>query len=299
MLQLDNILVFVKVAQFESISKAARSLGIPTSTVSRRLTVLESALGVSLLHRTTRRITLTPQGRDYFERCVAPLSNLEEAQQALTQSQKQPEGTLKLSVPMILNQGSFLDFLSRFSKDHTGVRLDLYVTNAYVNLVAESIDVAVRFGQPGDSNIVASRIGRSVRYVVAAPEYLKGRKIPAEPDDLKGHDCVIFNGKNNETDWDLICGRKKLRVHVSGSVSTRDCTTVSAFVIRGHGVGLLETSHCEQPLARGELVRLLPRWASTPVPVFAVYPSRKFLPPRVSAFLKALADWRTPLWERE
>ena len=146
MQHLDNFLVFMKVAEFESISKAARALDMPISTVSRRLSVLESDLGVSLVRRTTRKVILTSQGRDYFNQCIEPLTTLQEAEQVLTQTQKKPEGTLAISVPMILSQDPFMDFLSRFSKEHLGIRVDLYITNTYVNLVAENIDVAIRFG---------------------------------------------------------------------------------------------------------------------------------------------------------
>jgi len=296
---LDNILAFAKVAEFESVSKAARSLGVPISTVSRRLSVLESELGVALVRRTTRHITLTPQGMEYYTRCLEPLATLQEAERALRQVQRRPEGTLKISIPMILSQPSFMDFLSRFSKAHSAIRIDLYITNLYLNLVADNIDVAIRFGELRDSSVVASKLGSSIRYVVATPEYLKGRKLPAEPAELTSHDCVMFNGKNNEAEWDLISGRRKVRVRVAGPISSRDCQSVSAFVFRGHGVGLIESSYCEQPLARGELVRVLPRWASARIPVFAVYPSRRFLPSRVSAFVDALGKWKSPLWVRD
>src|SRR5580658_3469310 len=220
MQHLDNILVFSKVAEFESISKAARSLDMPISTVSRRLRALESDLGVTLVRRTTRRVILTSQGRDYFNQCIEPLTKLEHAEHVLTQTQRKLEGTLAISVPMILSQGPFMDFLSRFSKEHSGIRIDLYITNAYLNLVAENIDVAVRFGQLQDSSVVAVKIGKSVRYVVATEEYLKGRKLPTEPEELKSFDCVMFNARNHETDWDLVSGRKRVRVHVSGPVSS-------------------------------------------------------------------------------
>jgi DNA-binding transcriptional LysR family regulator len=200
---------------------------------------------------------------------------------------------------MILSQPSFMDFLSRFSKAHSAIRIDLYITNLYLNLVADNIDVAIRFGELRDSSVVASKLGSSIRYFVATPEYLKGRKLPAEPAELTSHDCVMFNGKNNEAEWDLISGRRKVRVRVAGPISSRDCQSVSAFVLRGHGVGLIESSYCEQPLARGELVRVLPRWASARSPVFAVYPSRRFLPSRVSAFVDALGKWKSPLWVRD
>ena len=298
MQHLDNILVFIKVAEFESISKAARALDMPISTVSRKLSVLESGLGVSLVRRTTRRVILTSQGRDYFDQCIEPLARLQEAEQVLTQTQEKDEGTLAISVPMILSQSPFMDFLSRFSNEHARIRLDLYITNTYLNLVAENMDVAIRFGHLKDSSVVAAKLGKSVRYLVATPAYLKGRRLPTEPEELKAYDCVMFNAKNYETDWNLTCGRKRSRVRVTGLVTCRDCHSTAEFVLRGHGVGLLETAYCEPALARGELVRLLPRWTSAETPVFAVYPSRKFLPLRVTAFLKAIGAWRNSLWVR-
>jgi DNA-binding transcriptional LysR family regulator len=298
MQRLNNIVVFVRVAEFESISKAARALDMPISTVSRKLSSLESELGVSLVRRTTRKVILTDQGREYFNQCVEPLRKLQEAEQVLARTQREPEGTLAISVPMILSQSPFMDFLSRFSKEHSGIRLDLYITNAYLNLVAENIDVAIRFGQLEDSSVVAAKLGRSMRYVIASQDYLKGRRLPTEPEELKEHECVLFNARNYGADWDLASGRKRLRVHVTGTVSSRDCRSVAAFVLRGHGIGLLETCYCDQALASGDLVRLLPRWTSTEIPVFAVYPTRKFLPPRVTAFIKALVAWKNPLWAR-
>jgi DNA-binding transcriptional LysR family regulator len=299
MANLDDVQIFVKVAQFESISRAARSLGMPNSTVSRRLSVLESKLGVSLLRRTTRRVTLTGQGREYFNQCKDPLTLLEEAERILTLGQKTPEGMLRMSVPVILGQGPFLKFLSAFLKTQPRIRVDLFITNLFLDLVSENIDVAIRFGELEDSSVVASRIGMSVRYVVAAPEYLKGRKPPVEPADLKLHDCVMLNARNNETDWDLINGRKKARVHVSGPISSRDFNSVSTFVYGGHGIGLLPSTYCDEAVASGALIRLLPKWSSPRIPVFAVYSNRKFLPLRLKVFLEALAAWKSPPWLRE
>jgi DNA-binding transcriptional LysR family regulator len=299
MADLDNILIFVRVAQFESITRAARSLRMPISTVSRRLSVLESELGVMLVKRTTRRVTLTAQGRDYFSQCQEPLNLLQEAERVLTQTQKKPEGLLRITVPVILGQEPFLNFISAFLKDHARIRVDLFITNLFIDLIAENVDVAIRFGELPDSSVVGRRLGKSVRYVVAAPEYLKNRTPPAEPADLKLHDCVMLNAKNNESDWDLISGRRKVRIHVSGPVSSRDFNSVSTFVHRGHGIGLLPSTYCDEAVANGTLIRLLPKWASSQIPVFAVYPSRKFLPLRLSVFLEALAGWKSPLWIKD
>ena len=299
MANLDDVLIFVKVAQFESISRAARSLGMPISTVSRRLSVLESKLGVSLLRRTTRRVTLTAQGREYFNQCREPLTLLDEAERVLTLGQKAPAGVLRISVPVILGHEPFLDFLSGFLKAQPRIRIDLFITNLFLDLIAENIDVAIRFGELQDSSVVATRMGRSIRYVVATGEYLKGRKLPVEPADLRLHDCVMLNARNNETDWDLVSGRKKARIRVSGPVSSRDFNSVSTFVYRGHGIGLLPSTYCHEALASGAVVRLLPKWTSPQIPVFVVYSNRKFLPLRLNVFLKALAAWESPLWIKE
>src|SRR6516225_11963580 len=134
MADLNNILIFAKVAQMESITRAARSLGMPISTVSRRLSLLESDLGVTLVKRTTRRMTLTAQGRDYFSQCQEPLNLLQEAERVLTEWQKKPEGLLRITVPVILSQEPFFNFLSAFLKDHAGIRIELVVTNVLVDL---------------------------------------------------------------------------------------------------------------------------------------------------------------------
>ena len=299
MADLDNILIFVKVAQFESISAAARSLGMPISTVSRRLSLLESDLGVSLLRRTTRQVTLTAQGREYFNQCQEPLSLLQDAERVLTEAQKKPEGSLRITVPVVLGDPSFLDFISGFLKKYPGICIDLAITNTFLDLVAENIDAAIRFGELEDSTVVATRIGKTIRYVVAAPEYLRGRAGPSEPEDLKHHECVMLNAKNNETHWDLVHGRRKLRMRVSGRVSSRDFNSVNAFVRSGHGIGLLPSQYCESSFANNTLVRLLPKWTSPQMPVFLVYPGRKFLPQRLQVFLEALAAWHSPLWIKE
>ena len=238
MADLNNILIFVKVAQFESITRAARSLGMPISTVSRRLSVLESELGVALVKRTTRRLTLTAQGLNYFSQCQEPLNLLQEAERALMETQKKPEGLLRITAPMTLNREPFLDFISDFLKDHARIRVDLFFTNLFLDLIAENLDVAIRFGELQDSSVIARRLGKSVFYVVAAPQYLKARTLPVEPADLKSHDCVMLNAKSNECDWDLITGKRKVRVHVSGPVSSRDNNSVGELVHRGHGIGL-------------------------------------------------------------
>ena len=296
MADLNDIAVFVRVAQFESFSRAAHALGMPVSTVSRKVTALEERLGVTLLQRTTRKLSLTAQGRAYYHECSEPLSHLFDAERVLTETQKQPEGLLRISAPVILGQEPFYAFLSAFLKTYPRIQADLFITNLFLDLIAENIDVAIRFGDLQDSSLIAQTIGKSVRHVVAAPEYLRFRLPPSRPEDLREHQCVLLHGRNNESEWHLVSGKKSIKLHVSGPVSARDFHAVSAFTYRGHGIGLLPSSYCDTHIARGDLVRLLPDWSSPEILVHAVYPTRRFLPAKLQAFLDDLKAWKTPLW---
>jgi DNA-binding transcriptional LysR family regulator len=291
MLDLNDIAVFVRVAQLGSFSRAAHSLGMPVSTVSRRVGALEDQLGVTLLQRTTRKLSLTVQGRAYLDECGEPLAQLYDAERALTRTQKQPEGFLRISVPRLLGRAPFYGFLSDFIKAYPRIKVELYVTNTMLDLIAENIDIAIRFGGLTDSTLVSQRIGTSVRYLVAAPAYLVNHPAPNQLADLTAHDCIVLHGRNNETEWQLVKGRRLAKVQVSGPVSGRDFETVSAFVYRGHGVGLLPSEFCNAEVASGELVRLLPEWSAPEIPIHAVYPTRRFLPSRLHVFIEALRAW--------
>ena len=296
MTDLNDIAIFVKVAQLESFSRAAHALGMPVSTVSRRVTTLEEQLGVTLLQRTTRKLNLTAQGRAYYNQCSEPLSHLHDAERVLIQSQRQPEGLLRISVPVVLGQEPFYDFISSFLKTYPRIQIDLLITNMFLDLIVENVDLAIRFGELQDSTIIAQRIGKSVRYLVAAPAYLQDRTLPAKPEDLRQHQCVLLNGRNNEAEWHLINGRKSQKILVSGPISSRDFQSVSAFTYKGHGIGLLPSNYCDDLIERGELVRLLPDWSSPEIFVHAVYQTRRFLPSKLQVFLDALKAWQSPLW---
>jgi len=295
---LNDVAIFTKVAQLESFSKAARVLGLPVSTVSRSVSKLEALLGVTLIARTTRKLSLTMQGRAYFNQCKDPLSELYEAERVLKKVQASPEGNLKISAPVVLSEAPFLQFVSSFMKKYPRIRVDLFVTNQFHDLISENIDVGIRFGSLEDSTLIAKYLGTTKRFLVASPEYLKGREKISAPNDLKNHDCVIMQGRNNETDWDLVSTKRPLKVHVRGNIMTRDFRTASEFVTQGHGVGLLPTFYCADKIRSGALMRLLPEWTSPKFDVHAVYPMRKFLPSKLQVFLDELGNWKSPLWDK-
>lgn len=297
MVDLNDIAVFAAVAQFESFSRAARALGMPVSTVSRKVTVLEEQLGVTLIQRTTRKLSLTVQGRVYYAECSEPLKQLHDAERVLSDAQRKPEGLLRITVPVTLGQPPFFDFLSAFLKKYPEIEVDLLVSNMFVDLVAENIDVAVRFGELRDSTLVAQRIGKSTHFLVATPDYLDKHGVPLRPDDLRDHRCVLVNARNNETEWHLVNGDETARLHVTGSVSVHDIQAASAMTERGHGIGRLPPIFCDGLLASGKLLRVLPGWSAPDVFVHAIYPTRRFLPLRLQVFLQELKSWRGPAWQ--
>ncbi|NUS71675.1 MAG: LysR family transcriptional regulator [Ensifer adhaerens] len=297
MVDLNDIAVFAAVAQFESFSRAARSLGMPVSTVSRKVTALEEQLGVTLIQRTTRKLSLTAQGRAYYAECGEPLKQLRDAERVLSEAQRRPEGLLRVTVPMTLGQPPFFDFLSAFLKTYPEIEVDLLVTNMFMDLVAENIDVAVRFGELRDSSLVAQRLGRSTHFLVAAPGYLDKHGTPFRPEDLSMHRCVLVNARGNEAEWHLVKGGEAASLRVTGAVSVHDIQSASAMTERGHGIGRLPPIFCDSLLASGKLLRLLPGWSAPDVFVHAVYPTRRFLPSRLQVFLQELKAWRGPAWQ--
>ncbi|MCT7664219.1 LysR family transcriptional regulator [Shinella kummerowiae] len=296
MIDLNDIAIFAKVAELESFSRAAHALGMPVSTVSRRVSTLEEQLGATLLQRTTRRLSLTAQGRAYFSQCSGPLSSLYDAESVLARAQKAPEGLLRVSAPVILGQDPFYAFVSSFMRAYPRIAVDLFVTNAFVDLIADNVDIAIRFGDMRDSTLVAQRLGKSLRYLACTPDYLVGRELPTDPEALREHACILLNGRNNEAEWELASGRTTVKVRVSGRLSAHDFQAVSAFTRRGHGIGLLPSTYCDAEIAGGDLVRLLPEWSSPEIFVHAVYPSRRFIPSKLQVFLEALKAWKSPLW---
>jgi DNA-binding transcriptional LysR family regulator len=296
MKNLDEIYVFTYVAQLESFSKAGKVLAMPVSTVSRKVSDLETRLGINLILRTTRKLSLTKQGLEFYERCAEHIRGLEEAEGRITQSLSEPAGVLKITVPVVLRQGPFIDFISKFLIRNPQIHIDLLITNQYLDLVSERIDLAIRFGELKDSSIIAKRLGASRQLLVASPQYLKKMGTPLEPKDLRNHRCVLFGGYKDSLEWNLTNEKNKLKVMVSGSISGSDYYSVNEFAIRGHGIALLPEVYSQEAFKKGKLINILPHWGSSLIPVQAVYLNRKFMPARLKLFLKELSMWKNANW---
>lgn len=297
MKDLNEIIIFTRVAQLKSFSKAAASLQIPVSTVSRKVSQLEARLGVTLLQRTTRQMSLTDLGQQYFTECAEVLQGLEDAESHLTQLSEQPEGLLRISAPVGMSSGEFMGLVSGFLNQYPRVSIELVITNQFVDLISENIDLAIRFGDLTDTSLIAQRLGTSYLSLVAAPEYLKKHGRPKQPSDLKDHECIVYRTSNPFSEWQLRKDRKIHRVKVSGRAVASDMTAIKSLAISGHGIAQLPGMFTADSIRDGSLCRVLTDWTSPSSPVNALYPSRKFNPARLTAFLNVLKSWKSPYWE--
>ena len=299
MADLNEISIFVRVAQLGSFSAAARSLAAPVSTVSRKVAELESRLGVQLIKRTTRKLNLSEFGLRFYESCSPALQALDDAEAGLAEQRVRLQGVLHVTAPVALGTGEFIDFVSRFMLEHPDLKIDLVITNQFVDLIATQVDVAIRFGELSDSGVIAKRLGVSRRVLVASTSYLKKRGTPRSPAELSSHECVLFLGKNGRTEWNLQNGKRRARVGVNGPVSVNNFESASQFAIRGHGVALIPEHYAVAGAAAGVLERVLPRWTSAAIPVHAVFLNRKFVPARLQIFLSELSSWKNSTWRKD
>jgi len=284
---LNDVEVFARVVARSGFSRAAKDLGVPPSTVSRRVSRLEESLGVRLLQRTTRTIHLTDAGRIYFEHISHALREIESAEVSLRNVQGTPRGRVRMSTvsePFI--ESVLFDFLQKYPE----VSLDLDKSHRRVDLVAEGFDLAVRAGVLPDSSLVAHKLYSACSRLVASPEYLERRGTPKCLTDLRDHDCVVLGGTSSSSTWQLKGHKGPERVNVSGRFSVNGFATAVDGVRRGLGIGLLSGYLIEGDLQRGALIEVMREFAPPPVDLWVVYPSRTLLAPAVRALIDDIRE---------
>jgi len=286
---LNDILVFVKVIQEESFTRASVALNLPRSSVSRKVARLEDELGARLLQRTTRKLSLTEAGRLYYERCVRAVMDLKEAEQAVLDQQATPRGRVRVTAPVELGTGHILTpLILEFLETYPEVQIDLDLTNRYVDLIAEGYDLAIRAGVLSDSALIAKHLISTTWVLVASPEYLEERGTPLVPGDLTAHDCVIFGAQNVDTTWTLEGPNGATTVRVRGRLTVNDLSVVTAAAAAGVGIARVPSPFHQQELRRGRLVQVLPEYTPGAGSLYAVYPSARHLSPKVRVFVDFL-----------
>lgn len=285
-IDLTDLSHFVRVAEKESFSAAARDLGVPTSTVSRSISRLEDALGVRLLERTTRKVVPTASGKALFGSVTGPLAALSEATETIAAFHDKPCGLVRVTVPIDLAPATAM-LAADFMHAYPDVRVEVSSTNRYVDMVAEGFDVALRAGgRLADSSLVARKVGEMEAYVFASPTYVAKRGTPKTLRDVEAqkHDVVLFRGKDGEEVWPLSNDGKRTSLAVRGRLGGDDYAFVLAACVAGAGLALIPEGLCRDDVKEGTLVRVLAPWARTGGALHVVVPSNKHLAPRVAAF---------------
>ena len=298
---LTDVAVFVRVVERGSFTLAAEDLNLSRAVVSKYLTRLEERLGARLLHRTTRRLSLTEAGAALFEASRGALERIEEAEAAVAQFQAEPRGRLRVSAPMSFGILHLGPALADFARAYPKVTLDVKLDDRYVNLVEEGIDVAVRIGSLTDSTLVARKLAITNAVVCASPEYLARHGEPESPEDLATHNCLIYSYLSSANLWRFAAsGGREIPVAVNGSLRINNGIVLTEAAVAGHGI-LLTPSFYVAPLLRsGRLKRILAGYKLKELGIYAVYPQRGHVPPKVRAFVDYFAQrfGRKPDWEK-
>src|SRR5580704_745939 len=291
-MDLNEMLVFARVAQTGSFTTAAADLGMPKSTVSRKVTELEARLKARLLNRTTRKVSLTDVGRTYFDYCARIAGEIEDAERAVGNLQEVPRGVLRLTTgPNVAFLGPILnDYLRRYPE----VRIEVFCTGRTVDLVEERFDLAIRAGALSDSTLVARSLGKVRWFLVGAPAYLKKQGRPRSIDDLKRHDCILFGTTPAGAALRLQSGDRTAQVAPSARLMVNDFDLVHAAALAGLGLALLPAYLCLDDIRGKRLERVLRDWEAPSVPVHVVYPSARYISPKVKTFVDHLQERTTP-----
>ena len=262
--------VFVRIVEAGHQSAAATALGMSGPAVVRSLAALERALGVRLLQRTTRRSSLTDEGREYYERCKRVLAEVDEAETSMSARRSEPHGRLRITAPATYGRMHVAPIVNAFIAKYPEVEVELLLLDRVVDLVEEGLDAAVRIGELPDSTLVARALGETRRVVCAAPAYLRRAGIPKTPAELQAHRCIVFSGLAAANEWAF--GAKRQRVAVRPVLRTNQVDAALDACIRGLGCGQFLSYQVEAALREGRLKRLLKEYEPPPLPIHIVYP---------------------------
>ncbi|QJR00077.1 LysR family transcriptional regulator [Halomonas sp. PGE1] len=291
MAQLDDLAFFQRLAQAGSLTATARELGLSLSAVSKRLKQLEARLGVTLASRTTRRLTLTPEGERYLVRGAAILEELVELEEALGAQRAELSGPLKINATFGFGRRHVAPLLSHFCARHPGVEASLELSNFPLTPGEQGVDIGIRVGEPPDSRLVARHVLANRRVLCASPRYVASMPPLETPADLSAHPCLVL--RENDSDYAVWRFRRRdggaeQAVKVAGPLASNDGEVIVGLALDGHGVMLRSWWDVHEWLARGELVELLPGWRGVRADFHAVYPQRRHVPARLRAFVELL-----------
>jgi len=290
--------LFARVVALGSFSEAARAVDLTPAAVSKRMARLERQLDVRLFQRTTRRLRPTAEGASFHRHALRILADTEAAREAMSRHSTEPSGLLRVTAPASFGRMHISPLVPEFLTRFPRVQLDLSLTDGLADLVEESLDLAIRITRPTDSSMIARRLAPNRRVLCAAPGYLERHGAPATPRDLENHNCLVLH---HEHVWVLESAGGEERVQVSGTLSANNGEVLRDAAVGGVGIARKSSWDVGHLLQAGELVPVLPEYSvSTHVEIHAIYPSARFLAPRVRAFIEFLQQrfGDPPYWDR-
>ncbi|MEJ8856722.1 LysR family transcriptional regulator [Variovorax robiniae] len=287
---LQQFLSFAETARHGSFAAAARELGSAPSTLAKAVTRLEASLGVKLFHRTTRQVSLTPDGERLYRRCERVLTEIEDLHADAAGTRATVVGTLRVDMPIVYGRRVLLPVLARLKAEHPGLELDVRLQDSFVDLVRDGIDLAVRVGALHDSSLVARRFDSQHLLLCASPDYIARHGMPATLAALEQHQAVLFRMPSSGRDrpWQFVQRGKPVNLQPRSELRLNDGEALVQAAVLGLGMVQLPSVMVDDELRDGRLVELLPSLRPLPMPISAVYPSQRLLPPRVRVLLDAL-----------
>ncbi|GLK82306.1 LysR family transcriptional regulator [Ancylobacter defluvii] len=295
---LDDLAVFVRVAECGSFSAAARAMDLAPTTVSKQIARLERQLGATLFERNTRQLKITEEGRAVAERARVALALLDEAAEIARAGSGELTGTIRVKAPVPFGSRYVAAATAAFRKQHPKVGFELHLTDRIVDLYAGDIDVAIRVAKLADSRLIARRLADNHRILVATPDYLAERGTPEHPQDLAGHTCLLVAYPGLRNIWTLHDDETAVEMAVSSDLATDNGITLKTWCVAGLGISLRELWDVTDELKAGRLVQILPSWKEEASPISFVRPKREPVPKRISVFGDFLAQlWRNAPWE--
>ena len=283
--------VFAAVSRKQSFTAGAKELGLSTKVASNHVRALEERLGVQLLYRTTRKVSLTDTGAAYLDRCVPLLDQFDEVEGLVQTRQAELSGLIRLTAPTAFGSAELVRALAPFQAAHPDVEIDLQLADHRINVVEEGFDLAIRFGELEDSTLMARKLLDMRMVVFASPDYLTQHGTPDHPNDLTAHNCLRMQTTSDPANWLFCEDDKRFNVRVNGTVRANSPRAVAHLAAAGRGIGMTPLYVAEPLLERGELQLLLEPFEARVLPLHALYPGTRHLLARVRGLIDHLVEY--------
>jgi DNA-binding transcriptional LysR family regulator len=288
--EVAELQLFVQIVNAGNLSAAARALNSSPAAMSRRLSALESRLGVRLVTRTSRSFELTEEGQLFYDRCTRIVTDIAEAEAEASSKGAAVKGMLRIGAPMELGRRLIAPLITDFTQKFPDVEVHLLLSDAGLDVIDDGLDVALRIGLPADSSVIAKKVLSAKRIVCASPAYFKKHGVPAKPSDLLEHDCIrLVRGRRVMDTWIFQDQGKRFEVIVNGTLSTTSGEVVHDWVRAGKGIALKAAWDLQTELAAGTIIQCLSEFWCDEIDLFAICANRQHLSPRIRAFLDFLA----------